>query len=957
MTIKPWTKRQMLRSSVITAIAIAAALPSAAQAQDDEELEELEPVTFTGSRIQSLDVEPIAPILVQTGDDLKNSGYTTVGDALRALPFNSGQALTPTDSGTSFTPGISTINLRGLGNNQSLILINGRRTAPYAAPGFNGFQTMFDLNSIPAAAIDRIEILKDGASAIYGSDAVAGVVNVVLRKDYEGLYTSALFGDFSDTSGSLKQISAVYGTSSAKTSVLVAFNFQQQDAVFARDLDYTKDADKTELAYKASPVYVVENPELSGLGVTTQQEYLDAVGLTDPIMDGWFDNRSSRSYPGWIQADFNGNGSLSSGERRTFENPTNNPTEADAVAGRHFYNYQVENGLFPEYRQMSFYTRASHEVTDTLTAALEVSFSRTESQVESASTPADIHGSHGLTPGSKLTLPSWSQYNPFGLDITTGARRMWENGTRLNDVTSDTPRILGTLAGEFEMGERTMNWEVGVLYSRNDVSNIGRRSAADYKLQQAFYGLIEQPDGQLIWDPTGLQFNSDGSASGWAPGSPEHVYYNWFGENSQEMADFLNIDNPTASKIELQMYDASVSGTLFSLPAGDVGFALGGEVRKEIYEDVQSDLNETGNILGGGEGKSSYGDRKLSAVYTELEIPILENLTLQAAGRYEDYSDKGFASDIRPKIAARFRPLEWLLLKTSFQKSFKAPDLAYLYTTDKVTLSSYQVQDPVTGQQIDQIEQRVRGNADLEPETTDTWYAGVFVEPTGSLEGLRLGVEYLHFDQTNLMAQLSDFYSYGEILTWAADGDPDYVDMVVRDSGTQEVLYILDNFQNISKAEYSGFDFTISYTFETESFGTFDVELLTTWLDYYKIDGGDVAGNYLTPEWRHNLASSWTMGDWAVNVNVNYIDEMERNYYWGQLVGTEDVWVQYTTDPQITVYASVTYSGLWGTDLTVGVNNLFNSDPPMDPLEGIGTTGGVYDPQPQFWWVRVERQF
>ena len=184
----------------------------------------------------------LTPVLKLTAESIEESGFTTVGDALRALPFNSGQALVPADAGTSFTPGISSMNLRGLGNNNSLMLVNGRRTAKYAASGYDGFQSMFDLNSLPSNAIESIEILKDGASALYGSDAVAGVVNVVLKKDYQGLSTKFDIGNYADADAWEYGASLVVGDSTANTSFITAVSVDFIEQLFAKEIDYAADA-------------------------------------------------------------------------------------------------------------------------------------------------------------------------------------------------------------------------------------------------------------------------------------------------------------------------------------------------------------------------------------------------------------------------------------------------------------------------------------------------------------------------------------------------------------------------------------------------------------------------------------------------------------------------------------------------------------------------------------------
>ena len=210
--------------------------PAAGTQTDDDETVDMQRFEVTGSRIKRIDMETPQPVVAITRRDFEATGFSTVGDALRALPMVSGQSLTSIDGGTSFTPGTSSINLRGLGNNNTLVLINGRRAAPYGSPGFNGFQVVFDFNSIPTAAIESMEVLKDGASAIYGSDAVAGVVDIRLRKDYQGLNTEVTFGNSFGTDSFEKGAFAIYGTSSGRTSIVTTIDWTERNAIFARDL-------------------------------------------------------------------------------------------------------------------------------------------------------------------------------------------------------------------------------------------------------------------------------------------------------------------------------------------------------------------------------------------------------------------------------------------------------------------------------------------------------------------------------------------------------------------------------------------------------------------------------------------------------------------------------------------------------------------------------------------------
>ncbi len=925
------------------------------QASEDADAEELESFVMTGSRIRRLDVETVNPVISMTAADIQQTGFTTIGEALRSLPFNSGQSLVPNDAGTSFTPGISTANLRGLGNNNTLVLINGRRTAPYAAPGFDGLQTMFDFNSIPESAIDSIEILKDGASAIYGSDAVSGVININLKKDYQGFTTSMEVGNYFDVDAYTRQVDLVVGTSSAKTSMITAISASWEDAIYAKDLDYTRDADRTmtqALDAKARWKHVDGNGKnvASQLDAALKTLEIDLAYWENDFLEAantWFDLRSSRGFPGYLNYN---------GRNYTANGPVGDPTMDDLVPGTNLFNYQLESGFKSEVKKYSIYNRTVHTFSDFVEGFIEASYSRVESKSESASTPIDIEDSKGLTEGDAMYMPASNPYNPFGEDIYYGRYRFVEMGPRVTEVQSDSPRIVAGLEGEFGDG---WNWDTAFLYASNRVAD-NSLVAIDYKMQQALLGLGVNSDGTLFWDPN-------------LP-ADQRRYFNWFGYDGREMVDFLTAWNPTHADYRLTQVDAHLSGSIFELPAGTVGVAGGLEARKENLENVKSELNATGMVLGGSTGTGFKGDRDILSLYVEMDIPIFKNLEVQLAGRYEDYSDDGFESDVRPKIALKYKPTSWLLLRGSYSESFKAPDLAYLYTASSNSFSSFQFVDPVTMTEIDQIQIVTSGNPELEPELTDSYYGGIAFEPgdklfNGWLDGLTISVDYFELEQKNLLAQLSDFYGYSDFFTGAAAGDPLFADKVVRSPSTNEVLYIKDLYENLSDSEYNGWDFEVSYTWKTENFGEYIAELDLTYLEEYSIDGDNVAGSRLFPRLRGNFMLQWRKGDWSASVFVNYIRGREVTYwdtnvsyyteaYFGE--GVPDDYVSalvYDVDDQYVVNPRLSYSGLWGSTFTLGVNNVFNSEPPADPQETSGGTVGVNYVEPAFWYLKWEKTF
>jgi outer membrane receptor protein involved in Fe transport len=938
----------------------------------------LEKYEVTGSRIKRLDTETVSPVVVMTAESLEAKGFQTFGDAIRSLSFNSGQALTPIDAGTSFTPGISTFNLRGLGNNSSLVLINGRRAAAYGAPGFTGLDSMFDLNSIPDAAVESFELLKDGGSAIYGSDAVAGVLNIKLRKDYQGAEASIAYGDFFNTSGAVKYASVTTGARSGKASVLVSAHWRDQGAIMARDLYYTRDADNTAVAHKANPRYAIT-------GSGPLQDVLDAYGLTDPVSDEMFDNRSGTGIPGYVTIpsgflDQNDpDNTLYAGSTYTSPEATNNPTAAGLVEGRHYYNYQRDTSLTDERRSYAFYTRGQYDINRYLSAAVELSLVHNESRIDSAPSPAIISTERGLDPTVPMYIPRENPYNfwsglviynevddpnnpgntmtetVFDGNVTLGARRLVEVGNRINDVTVDSPRLLFSLNGTFPESTflKDWAWEAGVLHSRSEVTNLNRGTVPDYRLQQALMGLVSDGKGGLLWNPSAA--------------TSERTYFNWFGYNSQAMADFLSTTNTINYKNTLTSYDLRADGPVAHLPAGDIGLSVGVERYTQKSGVYQTDLNATGNIIGGSMGKSWEGDRTVNAIYAEVNVPVTKWLEAQIAGRFETYSDDGFQERVRPKIGIKARPLDWLVARASYAQSYKAPDLAYLYESEIVTFTSSQYADPAyPTDPRQQIQSKIVGNPDLKPETTDTYYIGIAVEPQkGFLKGFSGSIDFFRYNQKDLLGQFTDFYSYNSILTYALQGEEPFASMVKRapssgpgDAG--KLLYIENPYTNISERNNQGLDFELAYMWRTQRYGDFRVSAQTTYSIFDKIDGDNIIGNYLFRRFNTTVTARWKYRDWAAYATCWYMR------------GTDDTWtlantghpdygylyIKYHIKDQYVFNVGLTYSGFWGTQISLGVTNLFNQRPPVDPTgTGGAVVSGVNYVLPASWALKITRKF
>lgn len=847
----------------------------------------LEPVEVTGSRIRQIDTETPQPVLRLTEADLEATGFDTLGDAMRALPAVAGQSLVATDAGTGFSPGISAFNLRGLGNNNTLVLIDGRRVAPYASAAWNGFQTVFDFNSVPTAAIASIEVLKDGASAIYGSDAVAGVVNIVLKKNFTGLATEFSAGNTFRTDSNERAASVVAGTQSGRLSLLLAADFAQRASIFGRDLAYTNECNG--IPYGG---FDQRNPAAPVAGVR---------GLGDRVR-----------FP-------SGNA--------MFPSPQTAPTLAAAVPGIAVYNFQEDAGFLPDTRTLGLYVRASGELTPQLTGFLDVAFRRSIVHSESAPTPYVSTQEQGDSPTGTGVLPVSNPYNPFGQDIVDLRWRMSDLGNRIQDITSDSPRVVAGLEGSLPFGN--WRWNGALLSSQNTIEQVSRNMSSDQLVQNAFNGVV-----------------LDGVKR----------YANPFGPSDPAVVDYLRVVNPNHDEFEVRSADVAATGSAGTLPAGEIAVALGAELRTERLENLGTALNRDGQIVGGNQATDTFGDRRVRSVYAEVKVPLLKDrplaqkLELQLAARSESYSD--FGRSTKPKAALFYRPVPELVLRASYGESFLAPNLPYLYTAQSVSFTAGTLADPLRpADPRTQVLQLSGGNPELEPEETSARYAGVvwqpFVRSAGSaLRELSLGVEYFRFDQKNLIDRLTA----AQILA-----DPAFASLVVRNpvapgESVGTIRHVLTTWQNLSRGIYEGYDFEVHWRLQRQELGDLRVDLGGTYVANEQFTAAtgqyvDWDGEYAYPQFRANGTLAWSRGPVSASVFVQHIGGYRDNFRMTRIA------------PQWVFTPQVAYRGIFGATVTLGVRNVFDRPPPRDLSDTKLVNENTNFVEPAFWFVRVARQF
>jgi iron complex outermembrane receptor protein len=620
-------------------------------------------VEVVGSRIKRLDAETVAPVHSITQEEISVAGHQTLGEFTRTLPFSSSTTVDP-QFGTGFASGATSLNLRGLGVNSTLVLVNGRRAAPYGLPGGNGFTTLFDYNSIPLFAVERVEILKDGGSALYGSDAVGGVVNIKLRDTYEGLAVSALYGNTTKTDSSLLSLNATWGIVAGKTSVLVAAEWQTRKSLFLRDRDFSRTADGRAL--------------------------------------GGQDARSTTGFPGYVVVpvrDAAGRTPPAGTITATVISPQGvlltNPTVADFSPGASPANFNEDTTMLPDYTYKSVYTRARHTVNDRLHAFGEFAWRENTSEFQQAATAVVNTNERGTGANSVIRLPFNNPYNPFGVDIDNFRFRLTPAGPRLRDTESTTTRYLAGLGGQLGFGDWT--WESAALYSENDVVVKEYNWAADAAVQNA----LNQTSRATALNPFGPS----------APGVAENL------------SPVLN----RRSVVDVAQGDVQATGHFGRFLAGEIGVAVGGEYRRETMRDTPDPLAVTGGIVGLGGTSGLSGTRRVSAGYVEFSLPVSRAIEVQLAGRYEKYSDFGtaskpkFAFKYRATKSLLFRGAYSQSFRApDLSQLYTAQTIVFSTSAVKDPLRP---NDPVAT-----VRQIRGGNSELQPELGSSYYAGVALD-------------------------------------------------------------------------------------------------------------------------------------------------------------------------------------------------------------------------------------
>lgn len=946
-------KTTKLRDAIAFAMAVSAmGVSSASMAQQKDAGEasstDIDRIEITGTRIRQVDKETAAPVLTITRAEIEKQGFQSVSDILqnisamgapplsRAQPLSAGEA-----AGGTF------ISLRNLGAARTLVLLNGRRLGVTTSG-------LADTSTIPAVAVERIEVLKDGASAIYGSDAIGGVVNIITRSNYDGAVATAYYGEYSQGDGGTTIGSFAMGFKGEKGSVTIGAEWGKEDKVEASDRDFS--------AFPRSSIHPTD-----GWTTVGQQGGYVRSGVRVVLRPGG----DSRNPADFITQNTN-TGTCVGATQATGCTPGSILDKSNTLEQTDLRTPQERKGLFVD---------GSYDITDNISFRANLLYNNRVTDRRVAGYPMQASSFN-----APMSATSYFTPTP-GTAISNWWRRTWEIP---RDSTSDltTYRFSGAFEGSFEFAERIFDWDVSYLRNSN-------------KLEQSSYGNLNVSRTRLAVGPSFL--NTQGRVQCGTSAAPisftDCVPFNPFlpfgtvGQGgltgNPELVKYLFQEEHAIGETSTTVMAANLAGSILTLPAGDINFSLGYEKRKEEGKFVPDALAVTGNSTNLSAGPTR-GQYSVEEFYAEVQIPILSDvflakaLTLDIASRNSDYDT--FGKTTNNKLGLKWKPIDSLLLRATYADGFRAPTIADLYGGGSQTFSFFT--DPCDtnfGSSASNTSTRANCAATMGALANTFRQLGQGLIPVGS-PNAQTPVAFLSGSNPTLQPEVSKSQTIGA--AWSpsfVDGlyfSVDWwkiriADTIVADSPTQILndcyvagiasrcspqLFTRDptlgyiNFlsfggRNAGFRKVEGFDFDATYRLQTERWGNFRVGSNTTYTakDYF-VSTNDprraISGVGFTSTFRvrSNLNLGWEKGAFGASFNSRYYSSMKESCTYfipgstepnlecnevvyaptGQLTGTTSAISRRSAHGSNTFHdLQLRWQAPWDATISVGANNVF----------------------------------
>ncbi len=962
---------------------------STQDAANTKQAQTLQTVVVTGSHIRRVDLETSNPVVVVDAAQIKATGKMTLGDVLQSLPAVTGGNTNPqvNNSGGS---GQSSIGLRGLGSQRTLVLINGKRIINQ------------DVNSIPADMIERVEVLTDGASSVYGSDAIGGVVNFILKSDYQGAQASVNYGESDHNDGASRGATFTFGQTSDKGSIIAGIDYNKSDGILA---SHRKFSQNTVSLYgtKSTPVH-------SRVGGSTFSAH-GRIQLP----------------PGLAGAPVCSSGAVAANPGASGQNVA---TDYHCYTNADKYNYASVNLIQTPQERTSLFVNGTYNLSEHVTAYMDAYHNKTTSAFQLA--PA----LYGSLYGGVISANSY--YNPFhqefstsqtanggagGLDFRT---RLVSAGNRSANYGTVTDQIHAGVKGDFTFLDQPWNWDAGMSYGHFSQQLITRGLPNT--------ATINADLGPSHLDPVTGKVVCDSGASGCVPFNP----FNLYDPNSIAALQAAAVPAITNSFRIEKIYSVDVNGGLFDLPAGTVQLAAGGAYRKE-YSNTTVDplllidpttLNCT---LGSQCASSLLGGYNSKEVYAEAFVPILKDLPgIQALNvtigdRYSRFNL--FGNNNSKKFAVEYRPISDVLLRGTISDVFRAPTVTDTFgaaASDAPKLSNDPCNATTTagnpacvgvptdgtfvnnnvaaGQQIKGVLAGAKAaGLPIRPEKGRSFDWGVVYSPS-YLPGLSASVDvwkiYINDTITTIGAQT--------VLNLCYAGETKYCPLISRfpagGNNAGQINSITEPTGNLGRTDAGGVDMSLRYKLPQFAFGNFTLGLDATYLsrwDQQTAPGSTAnsvyhdAGHFmpfgssqaaacpsgggvcLFPRWRGQAFLNWNLGNWDASWRMRYIGRFQN----GSKSPSQDTFpggvCYYEGKPQghhcnatgvVLKYGATVYNDVsigyniepYNTRVDFGVNNIADKQPPF--LYANNTLNANTDPTDfdligRYYWARVTVKF
>lgn len=902
-------QKKTIAQAVTLALAYAALGAGPAAAQDAQG--PIQRVEVTGSSIKRASAETASPVQVVSREDLAKSGKGTVAEYLQTLTADGAGSL-PTGFGNGFAAGSTAISLRGLGATSTLVLLNGRRMAPFARAD-DGQKSFTDLSTVPMEAVERIEILKDGASSTYGADAIAGVVNIILRKDFVGTVLKAEAGESRYRDAGTAKASITWGRGHLDED---GYNVMLNAEFYGNEMLMNKDrADRAWIGHGDIRPWGYPANTQFGYGYITP-------GASQPTPTGALRDPNTTNYvslPGCAQF---------------------SPVTAQDPAGGCLWYADQFRAMQPKIGGMNLYGRFTKNLQGGLQFYAEAGYSKRDT--EFAMIPPGTSGIIAFPPnaanptgiinyGNDILMAAQHPQNPYGVPVRL-RYALFDVGASTRSADNEFSRFVvglkGTMAG--------WDFDTGIVHSQSAL-DLDYSNMLNMRVLQA------------------------------ALGDPASQYFPYYigtqaGRNPAALYAALATHAVSHSTTQLDVVDFKASRELMALPGGALGLAVGAEYRHQSLDNPSLSGTLDGSI------NSSYvaakGDQNVSAVFFEIAAPVLKTVELNAALRYDKY--KNFSSTT-PKFGAKWTPLKTFALRGTYTEGFRAPGPAEFNAASQSTGNST-VSDPVRcpggtpaagGATLADCAITIGavkvGNPNLQPEKSKGYTLGMVWDP---LDGTSLSVDAFKIKRTDEINPLS--YVEAAALPTAIRNDNNLVVNGVAIPNTGTLLLSNAPYQNSSFTEVKGVDVDIKQRFRLGDYGRATLGLTWThvasWVRAEKngkryqyagthgnCDTSDCAG---TPKDKISTTLSWDRRDLNVTATANYRADMQNVKFAGDVCAsrfadgspapgncrlasftTIDLSARYQVTPQLQVYGSI--------------QNLFDKIAPLDPL----TYGGMsYNP-------------